>query len=86
VRRVKFVEAGSFRQLASTTVGNGIALRIGTVVELGGLTWRIVGGAANPNRSGDTLVFVEPLPSQPVPPRSRDDRRRRREVPGFHAD
>jgi hypothetical protein len=72
---VKFVERDTFRQIGRPVDRSSIDLRIGSVILLGRVHWRVVGSAPHPNRLEDLLAFVEPSPHQPGPPPAFPERR-----------
>jgi len=62
----KFLEAGTFREVARAADGSGVDAALGDVLTLGDVRWRVVGTAPNPNRPGDRLVFVERVDPPPA--------------------
>ena len=55
----KFLENGTFREVARAADAGDAEVALGAVVVLGGVRWCVVGTAPNPNRPGERLVFVE---------------------------
>src|SRR5688572_28327430 len=63
---VTFIEASSFRHLPLPPDFDSSFVVIGSVVSIAGAWWRVVGRAANPHRSIESLVFVELAPDRRV--------------------
>ena len=73
---LKFVESGTFRQVARRTDSEITPPQVGRVIELAGARWRVVGTALNPNRSNCQLAFVEFVSTSDAAGKVAGDRRR----------